>query len=309
MPVVPDKLTVGGLFSGIGGLEKGLEDTGRFETRWQCERDPHALSILARHWPNIPRYTDVREITADTVERVDVLAGGFPCQDISNAGLKRGLTGGERSILWFEMWRLLRDLRPKYAVVENVAAILVRGVDSVLASLAEIGYDAEWQIIPALAFGAPHLRPRFILVAYLPEVADADGGQSPGAHEGLLARQEHRGGAPGAAGLEGEAYRAWALGEGDAGAPRAPEPAPPAGGVGGRGGVGGAAVPRVLGTDRPAPAPDDWWLAEPGVGRMADGVPAWMDRLTRLGNAVVPQLARFVGERVAADAVRRGYIA
>ena len=164
-------LTVGSLFSGIGGLDLGLEWAG-FETKWFCEIEEFPQKVLKQHWPEVPIYNDVREITADTVIPVDVIAGGFPCQDISWAGIGRGIDynlseqEGTRSGLWWEMWRVIRNLRPRYVIAENVPALTHRGLDIVLGSLAEIGYDAEWQTISAASVGAPHIRERVFIVAY-----------------------------------------------------------------------------------------------------------------------------------------------
>jgi len=160
----PRPLTVGSLFSGIGGLELGLERAG-FKVIWQCERDPYARKVLAKHWPNIPCYDDVRTLNASTVERPDVLCGGFPCQDISSAGKGAGLAG-ERSGLWWEFFRLIRDLGPKYALLENVAALTYRGLGDILGYLSEIGYDTEWSELSACALGAPHVRRRLFIMAY-----------------------------------------------------------------------------------------------------------------------------------------------
>lgn len=158
------KLRVGSLFSGIGGIDLGLERAG-METRWFSEIDPYASRVLAKHWPAVPNLGDITKIDFTTVEPVDVLAGGFPCQDISRAGAKEGI-GGKRSGLWFEYLRAIGDIRPRYVLVENVSDLLTRGLGAVLGSLAEIGYDAEWDCIPASAIGAPHIRDRLWLVAY-----------------------------------------------------------------------------------------------------------------------------------------------
>jgi DNA (cytosine-5)-methyltransferase 1 len=161
-------MTVGSLFSGIGGLELGFERAG-FTVAWQVEIDEYCRKVLAKHWPDVPRYEDIRTVGAHNLAPVDVLVGGFPCQDISNAGKRAGIEG-ERSGLWREYARLVRELRPRYVVVENVSALLHRGIDTVLGELAESGYDAEWQVLPAAAFGAPHLRERIFIVAYSPSV-------------------------------------------------------------------------------------------------------------------------------------------
>lgn len=158
------QLTVLDLFSGIGGFSLGLERTNGFKTIGFCEIEPYPRAVLAKHWPNVPCYTDVRTLTGIYA---DVICGGFPCQDISVAGKGAGLSG-ERSGLWFEFHRLIKEVRPKYAIIENVSALRSRGLDEVLRSLTEIGYDAEWHCIPASAVGAPHRRDRVWIVAYPP---------------------------------------------------------------------------------------------------------------------------------------------
>lgn len=171
---------IGSLFSGIGGLELGLECALRdggfdVETTWQCEQDPWCRGILARHWPSAVRYDDVRGVGAGNAPRVDVLCGGFPCQDVSYAGKGAGLAG-ERSGLWYEFARIVRELRPRIVVVENVAALASRGLDTVLGSLSEAGYDAVWFDVRASDVGAPHRRERLFIVAWRRDVEHADGG-------------------------------------------------------------------------------------------------------------------------------------
>lgn len=162
------KLRVLSLFAGIGGFDLGLERTGGFETVAFCEIDPFCQRVLAKHWPGVPCYDDVRTLTADRLAAdgiiIDVICGGFPCQDISVAGEGAGLDG-ERSGLWSEIVRLSSELRPKFIIVENVSALLDRGLGRVLGDVAAIGYDAEWHCIPASAVGAPHRRDRFWLIA------------------------------------------------------------------------------------------------------------------------------------------------
>src|SRR5690606_29089977 len=119
------KLRVLDLFSGIGGFSLGLERTGGFETVAFCEIEPFCRRVLSKHWPNVRQYEDVRTLTADTLARdgiaVDVICGGFPCQDISTAGKLRGIADGTRSGLWSEIVRLVREIRPQFLIVENVA--------------------------------------------------------------------------------------------------------------------------------------------------------------------------------------------
>jgi len=155
-------VTFGSLFAGIGGFDLALERAG-MECRWQVEIDEYCKRVLEKHWPHVKRYGDIRTVT--DVERVDVLCGGFPCQDISIVGNRAGIDG-ERSGLWSEYVRLIRLVRPRYVVVENVAALLRWGMGRVLGDLSESGYNAEWEIISASTVGAPHLRERVWIVAY-----------------------------------------------------------------------------------------------------------------------------------------------
>jgi len=156
------------LFSGIGGFSLGLERAG-MRTVAFCEIDPFCRRVLAKHWPTVTCYGNVRTLTAARLRAdgivADVICGGFPCQDISSAGKGVGIEG-ERSGLWKEYARIIGELRPHYVIVENVAALLSRGLDVVLRDLASIRYDAEWNCIPASAAGAPHRRDRLWLVAY-----------------------------------------------------------------------------------------------------------------------------------------------
>ena len=164
------------LFSGIGGFSLGLERTGGFQTVAFCEIDGAAQKTLSRHWPGIPIYEDVRSLTADRLARdgigpIDVITGGFPCQDISVAGLKAGIEGA-RSGLWSEIVRLVGERRPKFAIVENVPNLLVGPSEQpggwfgrVLGDLASLRYDAEWESIPASALGAHFVGERVWIVA------------------------------------------------------------------------------------------------------------------------------------------------
>lgn len=153
------------LFSGVGGFSLGLERTGGFETVAFCEREPFCQRVLAKHWPGVPIFPDVCELRGKDVEPVDVICGGFPCQDISLPGKGAGLAG-ERSGLWSEIARLAGELRPRYLIVENVSALLGRGLGDVLGDLAQIGYDCFWECVPASAVGAPQVRDRIWIVAY-----------------------------------------------------------------------------------------------------------------------------------------------
>ena len=311
-------ITIGSLFSGIGGLELGLECALRdggfdVQTTWQCEADEWCRGILARHWPSALRFNDVRAVGADA-PHVDVLCGGFPCQDISVCGRGAGLAGA-RSGLWREFARITRELRPRVVVVENVAALASRGLDRVLGDLAESGYDALWEVVRAADVGAPHKRERLFIVAW--RVADAVGvaaerrgvrgdvGGSSGAPKAEAQQWQRRGDAPrgGCAALAdtdgerlqglvraGAAARAARRSDGKRAGRGAAEP-----------GVGRSAdgVPRGL--DRPWPAgrgdpQHPWEPPRTTAERGAPGVRA--RRLRALGNAVVPQVARAVGAMV-----------
>ena len=320
-------LTFISLFTGIGGIDLGLERAG-MRCVAQVEINDYATKVLAKHWPTVARFRDVRSVGAHNLPQADVVAGGFPCQDISNAGRRAGITG-ERSGLWSEYARIVRELRPRYVLVENVAALLSRGIDRVLGDLAALGYDAEWECLPAAAVGAPHRRDRLFIVAYArssrrwQNTRSAHGDET--AHAGRAAPDDH----------EPECH-----GEGDR-AGQVPAVVADAAIVGRRSrrtrglNPSSARQPEqplqdVPDTDRPERraltegrhvlngydagwqeaasrlsafrATVGWgqWSIEPDVGRMAHGVPARVDRLKGLGNAVVPQVAELVGRAIVA---------
>jgi len=264
-------LNVLDLFAGIGGFSLGLERTGGFRTVAFCEIDKKAQRVLNKHWPDTPIFDDVSALTKDLIDEtvgtpVHVITGGFPCQDISLAGKGAGLEG-ERSGLWFQFHRLIREFQPRYAVIENVSALRTKGLEVVLQGLSEIGYDAEWHCIPASAVGAPHRRDRIWIVAY------------PRQLRGRWVEPQQG------------SYRGNAV----------------ASGYGPQGNVGDVAYARcqpsqVSVARRLAaiqvPQRHSWWQVEPSVGRMADGVPSRMDRLKQLGNAVVPQIPQLLGEAI-----------
>ena len=157
------------LFSGIGAFSIGLESSDFARTVAFSEINPHASAVLARHWPGVPNLGDVRTITDASLRRAgiaaDIICGGFPCTDISSAGRGAGING-ERSGLWREYARIVREIRPRFVLVENVGALLARGMSTVLGDLADCGYDAVWRRIAAADVGAPHLRQRIWIVAY-----------------------------------------------------------------------------------------------------------------------------------------------
>jgi DNA (cytosine-5)-methyltransferase 1 len=259
------------LFAGIGGFDLGLERTGGFKTVAFCEIDHFAVRVLNKHWPEVPVYGDVRELTggrlaADGVA-IDCIVGGFPCQDISDAGKRAGIEGS-RSGLWSHFARLIGELRPRYVIVENVAALLGRGVGRVLGDLAALGYDAEWHCIPACAVGASHRRDRFWCVAW-----DADG-SSQGTNHTVRRGEKAQ---------PSRSSQVVALSHG-------------AGHEGAR-----CELPRgrpIL--TRSALQSLREWEAEPAVGRVADGIPDWSHRIKALGNAVVPQIPELIGRAILA---------
>lgn len=169
------ELRYGSLFSGIGGIDLGMDLAG-FDCAWQVEIDDYCRRILEEHWPRVPKYKDIYEVKGSEVESVDILCGGFPCQPVSVAG-KRGGVDDERW-LWDEFYRLICELRPRWVVAENVTGLLSansgRAFAGVLRDLAKGGYDAVWDMFPAGGpggVGAPHRRERIFIVAKL---ADTD---------------------------------------------------------------------------------------------------------------------------------------
>lgn len=157
------------LFSGIGGFALGAYWAGfKAENHFYSEIDKYAIDIYQKRFPDSIYLGDIKKIDCDELKKHEgewVITGGFPCQDISIAGKGVGLDGA-RSGLWFEMWRIIRELRPKFVIAENVSAITFRGLDRVVSSLAEIGYSAEWNDIRASDMGAPHRRERIWIIAY-----------------------------------------------------------------------------------------------------------------------------------------------
>lgn len=267
------RLRVLDLFSGIGGFSLGLErakgdgEYVGFETVAFCEIEEFPRRVLAKHWPNVPCYRDVRELTAEQLAAdgiaVDVITGGFPCQDISLAGKRAGIAEGTRSGLWSEIVRLAGEIRPAFVIVENVANLLAGPRERpggwfgrVLGDLATCGYDAEWQNIRAGAMGLPHERQRAWVVAYPTEVGWLVFGDRPPGESRLRGISDK---------IEPFEYR-W------------------------RRQVGGHRLERV------------GWSVEPEIRRSNDGLPSELDkaRVAALGNAVVPQIPELIGNAILA---------
>jgi DNA (cytosine-5)-methyltransferase 1 len=256
-------LRVMDLFSGIGGFSLGLKRAGGFRTVAYCEIDPYCQQVLQARMhdgslDSAPICTDVRALDGGPWHgAVEVICGGFPCQDISIAGKRAGIDG-ERSGLWSEIARLVRQVRPLYVFVENVAALLTGGLERVLGDLASCGYDAEWDVIPACALGASHIRERVWILAY------------PQSKQG---RRVFERGIPPDSGTGREALDDTVRGRHGVSAPKV---------FPGRDGLEYAGG----------------WAPEPCVGRVVDGFPGRVDRLRALGNAVVPQVVEWIGRRL-----------
>lgn len=161
--VMPSCLSHGSLFSGVGGFELGAKEAG-IETIWNCEFEQFNRDILKKNFPNTKQYENI--IGMEIPEYVDIVSGGFPCQDISIANTNADGIKGKRSGLWSEMFRIIRGVKPKYVIIENSPMLLVRGFERVLCDLSEIGYDAEWQCLSAETFGYAHKRERLYCIAY-----------------------------------------------------------------------------------------------------------------------------------------------
>lgn len=160
------ELKVGSLFSGIGGIELGFHSVGGFETKWFVEWEPYAQAVLKKNFPEVPVFEDIQTIDWYTMPPVDILTGGFPCQDASVANNSGKGIKGARTGLWKCYLEAIRILRPKFIIAENVPNLLNRGFEEVVSDLASVGYDAEWQVLPAGSFGASHKRERLWVVAY-----------------------------------------------------------------------------------------------------------------------------------------------
>lgn len=239
-------MKVGSLFSGIGGFDLGFERCG-FETSWVVEQDPFCQFVLAKNFPRAQRHSDVRHVGRYNLSPVDIVCGGFPCQDISINNPKAKGLDGDRSGLWSEYARIVGELRPRYVVIENSPQLASKGLERVLRDLAVFGYDAEWHRLGASPIGAPHHRARLWVVAY----TDCIGQERQGREHGLLTQKS---------------WSEWVAKSGKS----------------------------------------DWWTVEPEPQRVDDGFPNrldkdWTRRVQASGNALVPQIAQWIGECIAAN--------
>ena len=251
------------LFSGIGGFSLGLERSGGFETVAFCEIVPFCRKVLAKHWPKVPCYDDVRTLTATRLAAdgiaVDAICGGFPCQDISIAGNGQGIKEGTRSGLWLEYARIIGELRPQFVVVENVTALLNRGMGQVIGDLAALGYDTEWHCFDAFYAGVPQYRPRVWIIAY----------PSPSSSDPVFSQDAKH----------VESYRAWLHGPGGDDADIDNENR-------------GSCAVSVLGNIE--------WTSIPNRERSGNNerLSVGLDRYRSLGNAVVPQIPELIGRAI-----------
>jgi len=266
------------LFSGIGGFALGTYWAElRFDEHYFSEVDNYAIRVYQQRFPDAIGLGDIRKIRGQDLPKGDwITCGGFPCQDISVAGKGAGLAG-ERSGLWFEYARLIGEIQPQYAIMENVGALSFRGLDAVLGSLAEIGYDAEWCDIRASDVGAPHRRERIWIVAYPHSVGmERQGAKFQTARTGRTGKDAAYASGEGLEGWEKavQQEKGW---HSDTGYDR-----------------------KKIGSSWK----NSQWDSEPNVGRVANGVPSRVDRLKCLGNSIVPQIAELIFSQAVFDKYR-----
>ena len=310
-------LTVGSLFSGIGGIDLGLQRAG-MTVKWHSEIDPYACRVLKKHWPAVPNLGDIKTINWKEVEKVDVICGGYPCQPFSTAGKRNGEEDPRH--LWPWVREAISELRPQYAILENVRGHLSLGGLSVIGELASIGYDAEWRVISAASVGANHKRDRIVIVAYpselfsngsdnnsrvgmesetIPELGDSGGSTD-------VADSDDSGSGTSQCGINSdrseESQERQFAQSGFSGCRSDVANTKKQCGNGRRNGdiFGQSATDWIQGTLRGKGCHGGFtnWEVEPDVGRVAHGIPSRVDRLRGLGNAVVPQVAEMVGRLI-----------
>jgi DNA (cytosine-5)-methyltransferase 1 len=277
-------LTFGSLFSGIGGFDLGFERAGMV-CKWQVEIDDYCTKVLQKHWPNVPKFRDVRICGGHNLEPIDVVCGGFPCQPFSGAGKQRGADDDRN--LWPEMFRVVQELTPSWVVGENVSNIINLYLDDILSDLEGAGYEAWTLSIPACAFGAPHIRQRIFVVAYSSVArsrrlsVDADRGS-----QGMANAHRIRRAAAPQRENDAEAQGYW------------PND------LAGYAGQDARSIP-YSNREGLSQSERKWklsgpsqWATEPDVGRVAHGIPDRVDRLRALGNALTPQQAEWIGRLI-----------
>ena len=271
-------------FSGIGGFSYAAEKlVGGFRTVSFVECEPYCQKVLKKHWPTVPIYDDIKTYNPEPYS-ADVICGGFPCQSISNCGHREGITETSESGLWYELYRVICLLQPRYIVLENVSAILSRGLGIVLGNLAQAGYNCEWCCIPASYIGACHQRDRWWLVAYSTSVSD--GSQIEIQARGNTFIRSSTANTEGSEGNGNETIEKY-------GKARTQEIF--------RDRNGGKNTYTWRNT--PHELKGDWreWSIKPVICRNSKGVPSGVDRAKRLkalGNSIVPQVAAIPLQRV-----------
>ena len=250
---------IGSLFAGIGGFELGLEQAiPNSKTVWQVEQDPFCQKVLKKNWPNAQIFPDIRLVGARNLSKVEIICGGFPCQDISKAGKREGLNG-KKSGLWFEMRRVIQELAPPIVIIENVATLRNNGLGQVLNDLAVCRYDAEWVDLRASDFGAPHERRRIFIIAYDKSRLFFQGPitDTLSSREQVYSSSTKR--------MEKEIQPEYSSSQNDG-----------------------------LQPDKYW----ERFATQPPLCRRDDGVPHRLDRIRALGNAIVPQCSRWVGTKL-----------
>ena len=263
------------LFSGIGGFSLGLERAGMKTTAF-CEIDPYCREVLKKHWPGILKFKDIEYLQPKKGD-YDLICGGFPCQDISVAGKKEGIDGN-RSGLWKEFYRIIKEVSPRWVIIENVANLRNLGLAQVIKDLWKIGYVGEWHIISARSIGACHLRERVWIIAYPDRnpILQQQGWSSRSSREDTVQF--------GTIGEEGRAQTS------NANMPRLWRPF-------------ATEEEKQKWWAKTTACFRDWWEAEPSIGRVDDGLSGGLDknrreRIKALGNSIVPQIAELIGKEI-----------
>ena len=280
------------LFSGIGGFSLAAEWVwgDELEIVGFCEIEKYCQKVLQKNFPGVPIYEDITKLNGKDFKDIDLLTGGFPCQDISIAGKGAGIEGS-RSGLWFEMWRIISEIRPRFALIENVPMLTIRGGTRVISDLAEIGYDAEWQVIGADDVGAWHRRKRIWIVAYPGNGSDSaiKGQKKEKNRISKEHRQKRRSRMSARTSINGEISSEVAPDTDSFRCKlRRTETRPRETDI-----ARSSTRQEFISTRC-----ESYWAVEPNVGRVAHGIPSRVDRLKGLGNAIVPQVAALIMKRI-----------
>jgi DNA (cytosine-5)-methyltransferase 1 len=288
-----NKAKVLDLFSGIGGFSLGLESTGHYKTSAFCEIDPFCQKVLKKHWPNVPVYSDIKEILNCELGKIDVITGGYPCQPFSNAGKRKGAEDDRH--LWPIMFEIIKQQRPSIIIAENVTGHVTMGLDKVLADLESEGYTAAPVVIPACAVDAQHRRDRVWIIAHAKSerVRAHASTQAPAKKERTKLLKKN-----------GEAlsddYHKVCATLADSNSER----------IQGSKEAGNIKSERAQSEKHAlrCSCTRDWqpWPTEPGVDRVADGIPDRVDRIRSLGNSVVPQLVAKIGNAIYSEYLSDG---